>query len=122
MGVVEIKLYEVRRPHSRALNFPRFPSFSRFSSTPSTSRLHSTFHCSAMAKRRKNRTHLKGGVASAGAATIDPSVPKSFVIRHGQVGRSLSQLVRDVRQMMEPHTASRLKVQQIHYQLYRLEY
>lgn len=61
-----------------------------------------------MARRRKNRTHLKGGVAS------DPGtaegVPKSFVIKHGQVGSSLTQLVRDVRKVMEPNTASRLKV------------
>jgi hypothetical protein len=64
----------------------------------------------AMAKRRKNRTHLKGGTASSGAATVDPTVPKSFVIRHGQVGSSLTQLVRDMRRLMEPHTASRLKV------------
>jgi ribosome biogenesis protein SSF1/2 len=63
-----------------------------------------------MAKRRKNRTHLKGGTASSGAATVDPTVPKSFVIRHGQVGSSLTQLVRDMRRLMEPHTASRLKV------------
>lgn len=66
---------------------------------------------STMAKRKKNRTHLKGGVASAGAsATAHSGVPTSFVIRHGPVGRSLAQLVRDVRRMMEPHTASRLKV------------
>lgn len=61
-----------------------------------------------MARHRKNRTHLKGGVASnPGAAE---GVPKSFVIKHGQVGTSLTQLVRDVRRVMEPYTASRLKV------------
>ena len=61
-----------------------------------------------MARRRKTRTHLKGGVASnPGAAE---GVPKSFVIKHGQVGTSLTQLVRDVRKVMEPYTASRLRV------------
>ncbi|KAI0637113.1 Brix domain-containing protein [Trametes polyzona] len=60
-----------------------------------------------MGRRRKNRTHLKGGVASnPGSAE---GVPKSFVIKHGQVGTSLTQLVRDVRKVMEPNTASRLK-------------
>ncbi|KAI0374741.1 Brix-domain-containing protein [Pilatotrama ljubarskyi] len=60
-----------------------------------------------MARRRKHRTHLKGGVASnPGSAE---GVPKSFVIKHGQVGSSLTQLVRDVRKVMEPNTASRLK-------------
>ncbi|KAI0709047.1 Brix domain-containing protein [Earliella scabrosa] len=60
-----------------------------------------------MARRRKNRTHLKGGVASnPGSAE---GVPKSFVIKHGQVGHSLTQLVRDVRKVMEPNTASRLR-------------
>ncbi|RPD65991.1 Brix-domain-containing protein [Lentinus tigrinus ALCF2SS1-7] len=60
-----------------------------------------------MGRRRKNRTHLKGGVASnPGSAE---GVPKSFVIKHGQVGHSLTQLVRDVRKVMEPNTASRLR-------------
>jgi hypothetical protein len=38
--------------------------------------------------------------------------PKSMVIRVGgsQVGTSVSQLVKDVRRMMEPDTAVRLKV------------
>lgn len=62
-----------------------------------------------MARKRKNRTHLKGGDASAGAAATS-NAPKSFVIKHGQVGTSLTQLVRDVRKVMEPNTASRLKV------------
>ena len=57
-----------------------------------------------MAKRRKNRTHLKD---TAGASS---NAPKSFVIKHGQVGSSLTQLTRDVRKVMEPNTATRLKV------------
>jgi ribosome biogenesis protein SSF1/2 len=38
--------------------------------------------------------------------------PKSMVIRVGasQVGTSVTQLVKDVRRMMEPDTAVRLKV------------
>lgn len=62
-----------------------------------------------MARKRKNRTHLKGGAAAVTATTAD-GVPKSFIIKHGQVGSSLTQLVRDVRKVMEPNTASRLKV------------
>ena len=60
-----------------------------------------------MAKRRKNRTHLKGTVADAKG---NESIPKSFIIKHGYVGSSVTQLVRDLRQVMEPNTASRLKV------------
>ncbi|KAH9951287.1 Brix-domain-containing protein [Amylocystis lapponica] len=60
-----------------------------------------------MGRRRKNRTHLKGGVASSPGTA--EGVPKSFVIKHGQVGSSLAQLVRDMRKVMEPNTASRLK-------------
>ncbi|KAI0818719.1 Brix domain-containing protein [Irpex lacteus] len=60
-----------------------------------------------MARKRKNRTHLKGGAASAPGT--QEGVPKSFVIKHGQVGTSLTQLVRDVRKVMEPNTASRLR-------------
>ncbi|KAI0080610.1 Brix-domain-containing protein [Panus rudis PR-1116 ss-1] len=60
-----------------------------------------------MARRRKNRTHLKGGVASNPRA--QEGVPKSFIIKHGQVGTSLTQLVRDMRKVMEPNTATRLR-------------
>ncbi|EIN07703.1 Brix-domain-containing protein [Punctularia strigosozonata HHB-11173 SS5] len=61
-----------------------------------------------MARKRKHRTHLKGGTANQ-ALGSDANTPKSFVIKHGQVGRSLAQLVRDVRRVMEPNTASRLR-------------
>lgn len=59
-----------------------------------------------MARKRKNRTHLKGGEQDA----PNDSVPKSIIIKHGPVGHSLAQLVRDLRKVMEPNTASRLKV------------
>ncbi|KAJ6618331.1 Brix domain-containing protein, partial [Mycena sp. CBHHK59/15] len=61
-----------------------------------------------MARKRKNRTHLKGAAAPAAAGAVD-GVPKSFIIKHGQVGHSIAQLVRDLRKVMEPNTASRLK-------------
>ncbi|GAO18696.1 uncharacterized protein UV8b_00047 [Ustilaginoidea virens] len=66
-----------------------------------------------MARRRtKKRTHVGAGnpdVASAGHASARD--PKSMVIRigAGQVGPSVSQLAADVRRVMEPGTASRLK-------------
>ncbi|KAF4615491.1 hypothetical protein D9613_002903 [Agrocybe pediades] len=59
-----------------------------------------------MARKRKNRTHLKNGEAKEATST---GVPKSIIIKHGQVGHSLAQLVRDMRKVMEPNTASRLK-------------
>ncbi|TFY68244.1 hypothetical protein EVG20_g3637 [Dentipellis fragilis] len=59
-----------------------------------------------MARKRKNRTHLKG---TQPAGESGSNVPKSFVIKHGQVGSSLTQLTRDIRKVMEPNTASRLK-------------
>ncbi|KAG5928137.1 hypothetical protein E4U42_001197 [Claviceps africana] len=66
-----------------------------------------------MARRRtKKRTHLGANnpdVASAGHASARD--PKSMVIRigAGEVGSSISQLATDVRKVMEPGTASRLK-------------
>ncbi|KAJ7074224.1 Brix domain-containing protein [Mycena amicta] len=60
-----------------------------------------------MGRRKKNRTHLKGAAAAPAAAT--DGVPKSFIIKHGQVGHSVAQLVRDLRKVMEPNTASRLR-------------
>lgn len=58
-------------------------------------------------RKRKNRTHLKGEQTEP---TGDAGVPKSFIVKHGPVGSSLTQLVRDIRKVMEPNTASRLKV------------
>ena len=48
--------------------------------------------------------------AAANSAAINKS-PKSMVLRMGagEVGPSIGQLVKDVRAMMEPGTASRLK-------------
>ena len=69
-----------------------------------------------MARRRtKKRTHVgaSNGTSKAQPANSSASrAPKSMVIRigAGEVGSSVSQLVKDVRGMMEPGTASRLKV------------
>ncbi|OTB01646.1 hypothetical protein M426DRAFT_323274 [Hypoxylon sp. CI-4A] len=68
-----------------------------------------------MAKSRtKKRTHVgannpKHKVPLAGRSAVQD--PKSMVIRigAGEVGSSVSQLAKDVRQVMEPGTASRLK-------------
>ncbi|SJL04517.1 related to SSF1-Nucleolar protein involved in the assembly of the large ribosomal subunit [Armillaria ostoyae] len=60
-----------------------------------------------MGRRRKNKTHLKG--ITTESASSQAGVPKSFVIKHGQVGASIAQLVRDIRKVMEPNTASRLR-------------
>jgi ribosome biogenesis protein SSF1/2 len=68
-----------------------------------------------MAKRRvKKRTQALGQNAKAAAAATvrrTERSPKSMVIRigAGEVGKSVSQLVKDVRKIMEPGTASRLK-------------
>lgn len=37
-------------------------------------------------------------------------VPKAFVVERGKVGHVLSQLVLDIRKIMEPNTATKLKV------------
>ncbi len=77
-----------------------------------------------MARRRtKKRTHVgaRNGPAKGSTPNVSSSnAPKSMVIRigAGEVGPSVSQLVRDVRSMMEPGTASRLKVR---VELIRLE-
>ncbi|PBK96392.1 Brix-domain-containing protein [Armillaria gallica] len=60
-----------------------------------------------MGRRRKNKTHLKG--VTTESTSSQAGVPKSFVIKHGQVGASIAQLVRDIRKVMEPNTASRLR-------------
>lgn len=68
-----------------------------------------------MPKRAKGRSHPKapsGPANGKGSASSVGKSPKSMVIRIGgsRVGSSVSQLVKDVRLMMEPDTAVRLKV------------
>jgi ribosome biogenesis protein SSF1/2 len=69
-----------------------------------------------MAKRRtKKRTQVQGkddSVNTKNGASATSQTPKSMVIRigAGEVGSSVSQLVKDFRLMMEPDTASRLRV------------
>ena len=65
-------------------------------------------------RRRKKRTHEGANSGPAGRAVSANQVsrsPKSMVVRigAGEVGHSVSQLVKDVRSMMEPGTASRLQ-------------
>ncbi|KAI6246104.1 hypothetical protein HI914_05643 [Erysiphe necator] len=67
-----------------------------------------------MARRRiKKRTHIgaNNGNNSKHTSGNTTNNPKSMVIRigAGEIGPSVSQLVKDVRQMMEPDTAARLK-------------
>ncbi|KAL8911826.1 MAG: hypothetical protein Q9171_003094 [Xanthocarpia ochracea] len=68
-----------------------------------------------MARRRhKKRTHIGASNGPSNEVPANSSAirgPKTMVIRMGagEVGSSVSQLVRDVRSMMEPGTASRLK-------------
>jgi len=71
-----------------------------------------------MAKpRTKKRTHVRVNDAATrpGKPGTANRVPKSMVIRMGagEVGSSVGQLVKDVRAMMEPQTAVRLKVSRI---------
>ncbi|KAK8199883.1 brix domain-containing protein c [Phyllosticta capitalensis] len=61
-------------------------------------------------KRTKKRTHAGANKPRAALQPNDGN-PKSMVIRvgAGEVGPSVSQLVRDMRLVMEPNTAARLK-------------
>jgi len=72
-----------------------------------------------MARRRKTRTHDKGKTAAKTSNGI-PGDPKSFVIKHGAVGYSITQLVRDMRRVMEPNTATRLRVSEPSLEMYVL--
>lgn len=69
---------------------------------------------STMARRRtKKRTHVgaRNGPSNGVSTHSTSKAPKSMVIRigAGEVGPGVSQLTKDVRAMMEPNTASRLK-------------
>ena len=63
--------------------------------------------------RKKKRTHVGARNGPSNGVSTNPASrdPKTMVIRigAGEIGPSISQLVKDVRTMMEPGTASRLK-------------
>lgn len=119
---------------------------------PQSTRLARTHSRLRMARKRKNRTHLKGAhkdekdvrplarrrqlrnprvLTPSRPSIAQDKTPKSFVIKvrnlpraeggcelmlplvhpqSGQVGASVTQLVRDIRKIMEPGTATRLRV------------
>lgn len=62
-----------------------------------------------MAKKRKGRSVKKNPNKSAEAEEF-VSAPHSFVIHKGLPGGSTLQLTKDFRRVMEPFTASSLKV------------
>jgi len=44
------------------------------------------------------------------ALDVDDSTPRSFVFHRGEVGKTIAQLIADMRHVMEPYTATNLKV------------
>ena len=63
-------------------------------------------------REKKNKTHKKGGLLSHAPGAEESSgvkIPKSFVVKSGDVGKSVNQLVREVRAVLEPNTATRLR-------------
>ncbi|TPX35456.1 hypothetical protein SmJEL517_g02072 [Synchytrium microbalum] len=58
-----------------------------------------------MPQQRKKKRTQKQTVPG----DLQPKLPKSFVIRSGAVGRSVCHLVKDVRRIMEPNTAIKLR-------------
>ncbi|XP_065068375.1 suppressor of SWI4 1 homolog [Rhopilema esculentum] len=58
-----------------------------------------------MGKGKKKKKQPQGSVEE-----IDSSVPRSFVMHRGDVGKSVLQLETDMKRVMEPYTALNLKV------------
>jgi ribosome biogenesis protein SSF1/2 len=58
-------------------------------------------------KRKKKRTAGDDDSEGLGVAS---KPPRTFVMERGSVGRILHELMTDLRQVMEPYTASKLKV------------
>ena len=57
------------------------------------------------ARRKKTHTHKPDIVG----ALSSERVPKSFVLRRGKVDRAVKELVEDMREVLLPHTAARLR-------------
>ncbi|CAZ85902.1 unnamed protein product [Tuber melanosporum] len=94
------------------------PIFRNFILSTTTNRHPPTIKHRMARRRTKKRTHITPvdptKSATVGGQPLNASAsrtPKTMVIRVGasEVGPSISELVRDVRAMMEPYTASRLR-------------
>eukprot|EP00903_Cladosiphon_okamuranus_P016672 g15373.t1 len=63
-------------------------------------------------RRKKTRTHVVGpppGAVGAPETELTEKVPKSFVLRKGKVHSNVSDLAEEMRRVMEPHTARKLR-------------
>ncbi|KAF8337572.1 Brix domain-containing protein [Cantharellus anzutake] len=60
-----------------------------------------------MARRRKTKARPAASNDTPGGSS--PQVPRTFVVKHGQVSTSITNLVHDMRSVMQPNTATRLK-------------
>ena len=62
--------------------------------------------------QRKTRTHVVGppsGAVGAPESELTEKVPKSFVLKKGKVHSNVSDLAEEMRRVMEPHTARKLR-------------
>lgn len=64
--------------------------------------------------KRKGRSVRKNKQVGAGATGVEPEelsrAPHSFVVHRGKTGKYVQELCKDFRQVMEPYTASNIKV------------
>eukprot|EP00947_MAST-08B_sp_MAST-8B-sp1_P005366 g5366.t1 len=58
-------------------------------------------------RRQKTRTHAEE--VEADESTRDSKIPRTFVVKKGKVGPAVSQLMHDLRDVMMPYTAKRLR-------------
>lgn len=63
-------------------------------------------------RRKKTRTHVQGpppGAVGAPDSELTEKVPKSFVLKKGKVHAHVADLAEEMRRVMEPHTARKLR-------------
>jgi ribosome biogenesis protein SSF1/2 len=65
----------------------------------------------AHTKQRRKKKRTQKSTEDGGAADEVDKVPSSMVFRRGKVGAAVIQLVDDLRQVMQPYTATSLKEQ-----------
>lgn len=62
-----------------------------------------------MLRLRQRRKQVKPATVGESAPAGTSKVPKTFVVKSGTVGNSVAALTKDVRRVLEPNTASRLR-------------
>ena len=70
--------------------------------------------CFQRGKSKQAKSAQKGQIQQQGVEDEYKKAPHSFIFNRGHVGKNVSELIMDMRRVMEPYTAEQLQVEEPH--------